>query len=158
MVVDCLFSLCLQAGFDRGGQTREHAMLAKTLGIQKLVILVNKMDDPGVKWAKTRYDEIEGKLSPFLKKCGFNMKTGKSMIIHVYSFIGQTFPFILRHCDRINAVQLTKIYLHHSAQNRSPDTDSNFICTIFLLLLIVLFVFLFRCCLYSCLWFHRCEH
>ena len=32
-----------EAGFDRGGQTREHAMLAKTLGLQKLVVLVNKM-------------------------------------------------------------------------------------------------------------------
>jgi len=32
-----------EAGFDRGGQTREHAMLAKTLGLQKLVVLINKM-------------------------------------------------------------------------------------------------------------------
>lgn len=32
-----------EAGFDRGGQTREHAMLAKTLGLFRLVILVNKM-------------------------------------------------------------------------------------------------------------------
>lgn len=32
-----------ETGFDRGGQTREHAMLAKTLGLHKLIILVNKM-------------------------------------------------------------------------------------------------------------------
>ena len=65
-----------ESGFDRGGQTREHAMLAKTLGLQKLVVLVNKMDEKEVSWRKERYDQIEAALSPFLKKCGFNMKTG----------------------------------------------------------------------------------
>ena len=66
-----------EAGFDRGGQTREHAMLAKTLGLQKLVVLINKMDEKEVSWRKERYDQIEGALAPFLKKCGFNMKTGQ---------------------------------------------------------------------------------
>ncbi len=32
-----------ETGFDRGGQTREHAMLARTLGLHRLIILVNKM-------------------------------------------------------------------------------------------------------------------
>lgn len=63
-----------ETGFDRGGQTREHAMLAKTLGIQRLIILINKMDDPSVKWSKERYDQIEGKLTPFLKRWGYNIK------------------------------------------------------------------------------------
>eukprot|EP00929_Paragymnodinium_shiwhaense_P102844 TRINITY_DN6606_c0_g1_i1.p1 TRINITY_DN6606_c0_g1~~TRINITY_DN6606_c0_g1_i1.p1 ORF type:complete len:660 (-),score=280.20 TRINITY_DN6606_c0_g1_i1:265-2244(-) len=60
-----------ETGFERGGQTREHATLAKTLGVEKLLIAVNKMDDPSVEWAKTRYDEIVTKLSPFMKSCGF---------------------------------------------------------------------------------------
>ncbi|CAD6195071.1 unnamed protein product [Caenorhabditis auriculariae] len=64
-----------ETGFDRGGQTREHAMLVKTAGVKHLVVLVNKMDDPTVKWEEERYKEIEGKLSPFLRKCGFNPKT-----------------------------------------------------------------------------------
>lgn len=62
-----------ETGFDRGGQTREHAMLAKTLGIQRLVVLVNKMDDKSVEWSEKRYLEIENKLSPFLKKWGYNV-------------------------------------------------------------------------------------
>jgi len=64
-----------EAGFERGGQTREHAMLAKTLGMKRLIVLVNKMDEKTVEWRQERFDEIEGKLGPFLKKCGFNLKT-----------------------------------------------------------------------------------
>lgn len=64
-----------ESGFEKGGQTREHAMLAKTLGVQTLVVAVNKMDDPTIAWDKARYDEIESKVSPFLKnQCGYNLK------------------------------------------------------------------------------------
>jgi peptide chain release factor subunit 3 len=34
-----------EAGFKGDGQTREHILLAKSLGIFKLIVLVNKMDD-----------------------------------------------------------------------------------------------------------------
>merc|ERR1712072_278479 len=61
-----------ETGFEKGGQTREHAMLAKTLGIQYLVVVVNKMDDPTVAWSQGRYDECKNKLTPYLKKVGFN--------------------------------------------------------------------------------------
>ena len=63
-----------EAGFDKGGQTREHAMLAKTLGVRILVIVINKMDDPSCGWAKERFDECVTKLTPFLKQCGYNVK------------------------------------------------------------------------------------
>lgn len=67
-----------ETGFEKGGQTREHAQLAKTLGVTKLVIVVNKMDDPsvieGTQWSKARYDEVETKLTPFLRACGYNPK------------------------------------------------------------------------------------
>ncbi|KAL2649746.1 hypothetical protein R1flu_017874 [Riccia fluitans] len=63
-----------ETGFERGGQTREHAQLAKTLGVSKLLVAVNKMDDPSVEWAKERFDEIEKKMLPFLKACGYNVK------------------------------------------------------------------------------------
>lgn len=63
-----------EAGFDRGGQSREHAMLAKTLGVSYLIVAINKMDEPTVKWSKERYDECIVKLRPFLKGCGFTIK------------------------------------------------------------------------------------
>ena len=69
-----------EAGFQRSGQTREHAILAKTLGVRKLVIAVNKMDDSTVNWDKVRYDEIVGQLTPFIKSVGYNPKTDVAWI------------------------------------------------------------------------------
>lgn len=64
-----------ETGFEKGGQTREHAMLAKTQGVNKLVVVINKMDDTTVEWSKERYVECTTKLSPFLKSTGYNLKT-----------------------------------------------------------------------------------
>ncbi|KAF6198793.1 hypothetical protein GE061_006816 [Apolygus lucorum] len=61
-----------ETGFDRGGQTREHAMLAKTAGVKHLLVLINKMDDPTVIWCEERYLECRDKILPYLKKLGFN--------------------------------------------------------------------------------------
>ncbi|KAM0439972.1 hypothetical protein ACHAPT_001072 [Fusarium lateritium] len=63
-----------ETGFERGGQTREHAMLAKTQGVNKLIVAVNKMDDPTVEWSQERYSECTTKLSQFLKGTGYNLK------------------------------------------------------------------------------------
>eukprot|EP00262_Sarcandra_glabra_P001811 TRINITY_DN1197_c0_g1_i2.p1 TRINITY_DN1197_c0_g1~~TRINITY_DN1197_c0_g1_i2.p1 ORF type:complete len:522 (+),score=121.42 TRINITY_DN1197_c0_g1_i2:346-1911(+) len=63
-----------ETGYERGGQTREHVQLAKTLGVSKLLVVVNKMDDPTVNWSKDRFDEIESKMTPFLKSSGYNVK------------------------------------------------------------------------------------
>jgi len=56
-----------ETGFERGGQTREHAQLARTLGVEKLIIAINKMDDHSVKWAEERFEEIKTKLATFIK-------------------------------------------------------------------------------------------
>lgn len=64
-----------ETGFEKGGQTREHAMLAKTQGVNKLVVVINKMDDPTVEWSKARYTECTTKLANFLKQTGYNLKT-----------------------------------------------------------------------------------
>ncbi|XP_060868542.1 eukaryotic peptide chain release factor GTP-binding subunit ERF3A [Metopolophium dirhodum] len=62
-----------ETGFDRGGQTREHAMLAKTAGVKHMLVLINKMDDSTVLWSKARYEECRDKILPYLKKLGFNV-------------------------------------------------------------------------------------
>lgn len=61
-----------EAGFDRGGQTREHGLLAMTLGIQRVIVVVNKMDT--CKWRKERYDEIQKRVTDFLVGLGFKKK------------------------------------------------------------------------------------
>ncbi|KAI0173559.1 hypothetical protein GGR52DRAFT_543506 [Hypoxylon sp. FL1284] len=64
-----------ETGFEKGGQTREHAMLAKTQGVNRLVVVINKMDDPTVNWSEERYKECTTKLAQFLKGTGYNLKT-----------------------------------------------------------------------------------
>jgi len=75
-----------EAGFEKGGQTQEHAFLVKTAGVKKLVILINKMDEQTVQWSKDRYMEICKKLSAFLlKKAGY-----KKDELHFLPASGQT--------------------------------------------------------------------
>ncbi|KAF8320725.1 hypothetical protein DL93DRAFT_2073376 [Clavulina sp. PMI_390] len=64
-----------ETGFEKGGQTREHIMLVKTAGVTKVVVVINKMDDPTVGWEEERFKEIKDKLTPFIKSAGFNTKT-----------------------------------------------------------------------------------
>ncbi|KAI5191096.1 peptide chain release factor subunit 3 [Nematocida minor] len=47
-----------EAGFEKGGQTREHIYLAKASGISKICVLINKMDDITVSWSEERYNQI----------------------------------------------------------------------------------------------------
>uniref|UniRef100_A0A8C5QYX6 2-aminomuconic semialdehyde dehydrogenase n=1 Tax=Leptobrachium leishanense TaxID=445787 RepID=A0A8C5QYX6_9ANUR len=58
-----------EAGFEAGGQTREHAILVRSLGVTQLVVAVNKMDQ--VNWQQDRFQEITSKLGSFLKQAGF---------------------------------------------------------------------------------------
>lgn len=60
-----------EAGMSKEGQTREHILLAYTLGIKQVIVCVNKMDDPTVNWSETRYTEITKDVSGYLKKIGF---------------------------------------------------------------------------------------
>jgi peptide chain release factor subunit 3 len=69
-----------ETGFEKGGQTREHIMLVKTAGVSKVVIAINKMDDPTVEWSQARYNEIKDKLAPFVRSAGFNPKTDVTFI------------------------------------------------------------------------------
>ncbi|MEJ1275305.1 HBS1-like protein isoform X1 [Cricetulus griseus] len=58
-----------EAGFETGGQTREHGLLVRSLGVTQLAVAVNKMDQ--VNWQQERFQEITGKLGHFLKQAGF---------------------------------------------------------------------------------------
>jgi len=57
-----------EAGISKDGQTREHALLAYTLGVKQLIVAINKMDT--TKWSESRFDEIVKETSNFIKKVG----------------------------------------------------------------------------------------
>jgi len=52
-------------------QTREHAFLAKVLGVSGLIVHVNKMDISGVDWSEDKYKEACSQVSDLLKRAGF---------------------------------------------------------------------------------------
>ena len=54
------------------GQTKEHALLVRSMGVQKIIVAVNKMES--VQWSKDRFDEIEQQVSSFLTAAGFQAK------------------------------------------------------------------------------------
>ena len=61
-----------EAGFSKDGQTREHALLAQTMGVKEMVVAINKMDDPSTNYSEKRYLEIKDELTNYLKKVGYN--------------------------------------------------------------------------------------
>ena len=48
-----------ETGFEKGGQTREHAMLVKTQGIKRLIVAINKMDDPTVEVKSWKLKKVQ---------------------------------------------------------------------------------------------------
>ncbi|KRX00230.1 Translation protein, beta-barrel domain [Pseudocohnilembus persalinus] len=57
-----------ESGFSKDGQTKEHALLAYTLGVKKIIICVNKMDQESVKYTESRYNEVSQEVENYLKK------------------------------------------------------------------------------------------
>jgi elongation factor 1-alpha len=64
-----------EAGISKDGQTREHALLAYTLGVKQLIVAINKMDTTSPQWSEDRYNEIVKETSAFVKKVGYNPKS-----------------------------------------------------------------------------------
>jgi elongation factor 1 alpha-like protein len=54
------------------GQTREHALLIRSMGVTRIIVAVNKLDTTG--WSQERFDEISQQVSGFLTATGFLMK------------------------------------------------------------------------------------
>merc|ERR1712172_50624 len=61
-----------EAGISKNGQTREHALLAYTLGVKQLIVAVNKMDSTEPPYSQPRFEEIQKEVSGFIKKVGYN--------------------------------------------------------------------------------------
>lgn len=61
-----------EAGISKNGQTREHALLAYTLGVKQLIVGVNKMDSTEPPYSQARFEEIQKEVSTYIKKVGYN--------------------------------------------------------------------------------------
>lgn len=61
-----------EAGMSPEGQTREHVILAKTMGIDQLIVAINKMDAAEPPYSQERYKQIVTSLSSFLKGLGYD--------------------------------------------------------------------------------------
>uniref|UniRef100_A0A7S2KIR6 Elongation factor 1-alpha n=2 Tax=Leptocylindrus danicus TaxID=163516 RepID=A0A7S2KIR6_9STRA len=75
-----------EAGISKDGQTREHALLAYTLGVKQMIVAVNKMDDKTVRYDEARFKEIKEEVSAFLKKVGF--KPMKIPFVPISGWVG----------------------------------------------------------------------
>merc|ERR1712140_96578 len=63
-----------EAGISKNGQTREHALLAYTLGVKQMIIGVNKMDSTEPPYSEARFGEIQKEVETYIKKIGYNPK------------------------------------------------------------------------------------
>jgi len=64
-----------EAGISKNGQTREHALLAYTLGVKQLIVAVNKMDSTEPPYSQARFEEIKKEVTSYIKKIGYNPDT-----------------------------------------------------------------------------------
>uniref|UniRef100_A0A7S3K0G6 Elongation factor 1-alpha n=1 Tax=Aureoumbra lagunensis TaxID=44058 RepID=A0A7S3K0G6_9STRA len=101
-----------EAGISKDGQTREHALLAFTLGVKQMIVAMNKMDDVSVKYGEARYKEIKQEVSSYLKKVGY--KPMKIPFVPISGWMGDNMidksanmpwykgPFLLEALDNVN--------------------------------------------------------
>ncbi len=75
-----------EVGVGPGGQTREHAYLARTLGVSQLAVAINKMDDQTVNYTEERYKECRKEMESLLKVVGYD--TSKIQFIPVSGWLG----------------------------------------------------------------------
>merc|ERR1711935_291458 len=112
-----------EAGFSKDGQTREHALLAQTMGVKQMVVCVNKMDDKSVNYSQKRFQEIKDELTTYLKKVGYNPAkiefipisgwVGDNMIEHSDNMPWYKGPFLLEALDALNPPRMS---------TRSPES------------------------------------
>jgi len=64
-----------ESGWSKDGQTREHALLAFTMGVKQMIVCCNKMDAKGADYKEERYNEIKAEVSAYLKQVGYKVET-----------------------------------------------------------------------------------
>jgi len=75
-----------EAGISPDGQTKEHILLAFTLGVNQMIVACNKMDDKSVSYGEERFEEIKTELTAYLKKVGY--KPAKIPFVPISGFEG----------------------------------------------------------------------
>lgn len=102
-----------EAGVSKDGQTKEHALLAYTLGVKQIIVGINKMDHPSVNFSQDRYNDIKKEASDFLKKTGYNPEkvdfvplsgwTGENLITKSQNMPWYKGPTLLEAIDKLPA-------------------------------------------------------
>lgn len=110
-----------EAGISKNGQTREHALLAYTLGVKQLIVGVNKMDSTEPPYSQKRYEEIVKEVSTYIKKIGYNPDTvafvpisgwnGDNML-EPSSNVGLTFVYIKKWLQEAYGDKLCNSKMH----------------------------------------------
>merc|ERR1712228_251766 len=100
-----------EAGWSKEGQTREHALLAFTMGVKQMIVCCNKMDANGADYKEDRYNEIKSEVSLYLKQVGYKIDTvpfipisgwvGDNMLDHSSNMPWYKGPFLLEALDVI---------------------------------------------------------
>lgn len=100
-----------EAGISASGQTREHVLLAYTLGVKQLIVCVNKMDT--VQYSQSRFEEIQMELQVYVKKVGYNPKN--ILFIPISGFHGDNMTE-----NSVNVSDITSCPLVNCSPSLSP--------------------------------------
>ena len=98
-----------ESGWSKDGQTREHALLAFTMGVKQMIVCCNKMDSAS--YSQQRYEEIKAEVQTYLKQVGYKVDTvpfipisgwvGDNMLEHSDNMPWYKGPFLLEALDAI---------------------------------------------------------
>jgi len=102
-----------ESGWSKEGQTREHALLAFTMGVKQMICCCNKMDAKGADYKESRYNEIKTEVSIYLKQVGYKVETvpfipisgwvGDNMLEHSANMPWYKGQFLLEALDGVKA-------------------------------------------------------
>jgi len=84
-----------EGGWATDGQTKEHALLAYTLGVTQMIVALNKMD--AAEYSESRYNDIKEEVSGYLKKIGY--KPAKMNFVPISGWVGDN---MIERSDKMN--------------------------------------------------------